>query len=46
MVTRKVKLAFVGGLDLINIHKPYPLSETGTKEHLVRCRRLIVVPNT
>ena len=29
MITRKVKLAFVGGLDLIYIHKPYRLPHTG-----------------
>ena len=29
MISRKVKLAFVGGLDLIYINKPYPLSHTG-----------------
>ena len=31
MITRKVKLAFVGGLDLIYIHKP--LSHTGLHSH-------------
>ena len=29
MITRKVKLAFVAGLDLIYIHKAQPLSHTG-----------------
>ena len=29
----KVKLAFVSGLDLIYIHKPYPLSHTGLHSH-------------
>ena len=33
MITGKVKLAFVGGLDLIYIHKPYPLSQTGLHSH-------------
>ena len=33
MITGKVKLAFVGGLDLIYIHKPYPLSHTGLHSH-------------
>ena len=33
MITRKVKLAFVSGLDLIYIHKPYPLSHTGLHSH-------------
>ena len=28
-ISMKVKLAFVSGLDLIYIHKPYPLSHTG-----------------
>ena len=26
-------LAFVGGLDLIFIHKPYPMSHTGFHSH-------------
>ena len=30
MITRKVNLAFVSGLDLIYIHKPYSLSHTPT----------------
>ena len=33
MITRKIKLAFVGGLDLFYIHKPYPLSHTGLHSH-------------
>ena len=33
MITRKVKLAFVGGLDLIYIHKLYTLSHTGLRSH-------------
>ena len=33
MITREVKLAFIGGLDLIYIHKPYPLSHTGLHSH-------------
>ena len=33
MITRKVKLAFVDGLDLIYIHKSYPLSHTGLHSH-------------
>ena len=33
MIARKVKLAFVGGLDLIYIHKPYPLSHIGLHSH-------------
>ena len=33
MIIRKVKLAFVGGIDLIYIHIPYPLSVTGLHFH-------------
>ena len=33
LITRKVKLAFVGGLDLIYILKPYRLSHTGLHSH-------------
>ena len=33
MTTKKVKLAFCGGLDLVYIHKPYPLSHTGLHSH-------------
>ena len=33
MITRKVKLAFVSGLDLIYICKPYPLSHAGLHSH-------------
>ena len=33
MITRKVKLPLVGGLDLVYIHKPYPLSHTGLHSH-------------
>ena len=33
MITRKVKLAVIGGLDLIYIHKPYPSSCTGLHSH-------------
>ena len=33
MIIKKVKLAFVGILDLIYIHKPYPFSHTGLHSH-------------
>ena len=33
MITRKVKMAFVGGLDLIYIHEPNPLSQIGLHSH-------------
>ena len=33
MITSEVKLAFVGGLDLIYIHKPLPLTHTGLHSH-------------
>ena len=33
MIARKVKLAFVGGLDLIYIHKPYPFSHISLHSH-------------
>ena len=33
MISRKVKLAFVSGLDLIYIPKHYPLSHTGLHSH-------------